>query len=335
MPRVSRAQATLRIADVWELGDWIRALDWGPDSDRVAAAGAGGEVAVVPVGGGPAQTVHEHAGGALAVAFSRTGRLASGGEDGRLVIAGSPHQLEGGWVEHVAWRPDGGLLAAARRREVSFWTAEGAHAATASPSPATVACIAWHPRGVMLAAGSYGGVRLLRAKDARETDRLDWVGSVLSLAFSPDGKRLAHGNQDASVHFWDLARKRELEMTGYPLKVRELAWSPDGRWLATGGSEVITVWDFAGRGPAGSRPRELVRHDGRIAALAFQPGGRLLASIADDGFVVLWALEFDDRPLATAMLEDAATCLGWSPDGRRLAVGAADGTLAVLDTALD
>ncbi|HEY4277029.1 MAG TPA: hypothetical protein VGM91_02355 [Conexibacter sp.] len=332
MPRVSGARADLHLARTWQLGDWIRQLDWSPDGTRVAAACADGQVVVAPAtaAGGDAEVVHEHTGGALAVAFSAAGTLASGGEDGRLVIAGDDRDL-GGWVEHVAWRPDGELLAAAHRRDVSFWTPHGNLQATAPSAPATVSCIGWHPRGVTLAVGSYGGVRLLRAKDGHEVDQLDWIGSVLAVAFSPDGKRLAHGNQDASVHFWDLRRKRELEMTGYPLKVRELAWSTDARWLATGGSDVVTVWDFAGRGPAGSRPRELERHEGRITALAFQPGGRLLASTADDGMVLLWELEHDDLPLAAVGLEDGATCLRWSSDGTRLAAGAADGTLAILE----
>jgi WD40 repeat protein len=335
VPRVSGAQASLTIARTWPLGDWVRALSWSGDGTRVAAACADGAVVVAPAHGATgadsdASVVHEHPGGALAVAYSAGGTLASGGEDGRLVVDGRVWEEGAGWVEHVAWRGDGGLLAATRRRQVSLWSPAGVCTGAPPALPATVACIDWHPRGVVLAAGSYGGVRLLRGGDAREADRLEWTGSVLALAFSPDGVRLAHGNQDASVHFWELRRKRELEMTGYPFKVRELAWSGDGRWLATGGSDVVTVWDFAGRGPRGSRPRELERHEERLVALAFQPSGRLLASTAADGLVCLWDVAHDDLPLASAALEAAATCLRWSPDGRRLAVGTTDGTLAVL-----
>jgi len=331
VPGVSPAVAPLSIVRRRELGDWIRALAWDAAADRVVVACADGRVAAVAADG-EIDVVHTHPGGALDVAVSRDGVVASGGEDGRLVIAGAAHDLGGGWVEHVAWRPDGRLLAATHRREVSFWSADGTRAATSAPLPATVACIDWHPRGVTLAAGSYGGVRLLRGRDGHETDHLDWTGSVLALAYSPDGHRLAHGNQDASVHFWDLRHKRELEMTGYPLKVRQLAWSPDGRRLATGGSDVVTVWSFAGRGPAGSRPRELEHHDGRLTALAYQPDGELLASAAEDGLVLLWDAA-GDVPLGAAALGAAVTGLRWTPDGTRLAAVTASGTVAVIDGA--
>jgi WD40 repeat protein len=127
------------------------------------------------------------------------------------------------------------------------------------------------------------------------------AGSVLALAFSPDGQRLAHGNQDASIHYWDLRKHKELEMWGYDTKVRERAWSNDGRWLATGGGASVTVWDTSGRkGPQGSRPLFLDRHEQPITALAFQPApGTLLASAGRDGLVALWSLPDDDLPVAT------------------------------------
>jgi WD40 repeat protein len=220
-------------------------------------------------------------------------------------------------------------------RRGQFWTRDGRCRDVSEELPATAACLDWHPKGVVCAVGAYGGVRLLRANGAVVAQHLRWTGSVLELAFSPDGRRLAHGNQDASVHFWDLRRGTELEMTGYTTKVRELAWSPDGRWLATGGADAVTAWDFhRPGGPAGSRPVELERHTDRVVALAFQPGGSLLASAGRDGLVLLWAVGEDDLPVGGTAVDDVVSALAWSPDGRRLAVGAAAGGVTVLDVAL-
>jgi WD40 repeat protein len=154
---------------------------------------------------------------------------------------------------------------------------------------------------------------------------------VLELRISPDGRRLAHGNQDASVHFWDLRRRTELEMLGYQTKVRQLDWRHDGQLLATGGGEDITIWDFAGRGPAGSRPLTLQGHQRRITWLGFAPGSQRLASVAADGLVLLWMPGTTRQHLADFELDDELTCAAWSLDGRRLAFGTADGALVILD----
>lgn len=331
MPRLSGAQASLELRFTATLPDYVHAVAFTPGGAQVAACAADGTVVTFATdGAGEPRELTGHPGGATCVAWSSRGVLASGGMDGTVRLDGAPVELGSGWVEAIAWRPDGELLAVAHRRQVHFLSPSGVIADVSADLPATVACLGWHPRGVELAAGSYGGVRLLRGNGAQVSKRLKWKGSVLALAISPDGRRLAHGNQDASVHFWDLKRRSELEMHGYATKVRELAWSPSGRWLATGGGDTITVWDFARPGgPAGSRPLELAHHSTQVSWLAFQPGGELLASSAADGLLLLWALPDDDLPLAGGAVDDAIVASAWSPDGRRIAVGGADGTVAV------
>jgi len=43
---------------------------------------------------------------------------------------------------------------------------------------------------------------------------------MLARAWSPDGQYLCHGNQDATVHFWIVRSAKELQMWGYPTKIR-------------------------------------------------------------------------------------------------------------------
>lgn len=332
MPRVTGARADVRVRAAIDVEAYVAALAWSPDSPAVAIADDAGAVTVLDARDGASERVAAHAGGALTLDWSTRGVLASGGRDGRIFIRGADSDVGRGWVERVAWHPTGDLLAVAHRRCVSFWTSQGECLDVSTELPATVVCLQWHPKGGVCAAGSYGGVRLISANDASSATPLAWKGSVLALAFSPDGQRLAHGNQDASIHYWDLRKHRELEMWGYDTKVRELAWSNDGRWLATGGGASVTVWDTSGRkGPEGSRPLVLDRHEEPITALAFQPApGTLLASAGRDGLVALWSLPDDDLPVGTDVLGEAATTLAWSPDGRSLAVADAAGAVKVL-----
>jgi WD40 repeat protein len=334
MPRVSGIDAQLRIAHTTELGSYIAALAWAPDSQTVAIGGDDGSLRTLETTAGASRELDPQPGGVITLAWSRTGTLASGGRDGRIRLDGETLDTGGrSWIERLAWRPDGGLLAAAAGRRVQFWTPERDCRDVSADFPATVTCLAWHPKGILCAAGSYGGVRLLRANGAAIDRSLTWTGSVLELCFSPDGTRLAHGNQDASVHFWDLRKTTgELEMSGYPTKVRELSWSPDGRWLATGGGETVTLWDFhRRRGPTGSRPLELDKHTDRITQLAFHPHQQLLASAARDGLVLLWHPNDDDLPITASAFDAPITTLAWAPDGERLAIGTSHGAAAILE----
>ncbi|WP_022927300.1 WD40 repeat domain-containing protein [Patulibacter americanus] len=327
-------EVTVRAVASTDLDDWVGAVAWDPTGSVVAGACADGRVVTLAAADGAVREVGRHSEPATHVAWSPDGVLASTGQDGVVLLGDAGRVvLEGrGWPQALAWRPDGRRLAVARGRQVHLLDQDGATVGTSKPFPATVSSLAWSTRGGRLAAGTYGGVRMLQG-DGLRTDRwLRWEGSVLAVAVSPDGRRLAHGNQDDSVLFWDLGGRNQLEMQGYETKVQELSWRADGRLLATGGGQAVTVWDFAGRGPAGSRPLELDHHEQPVSWVGFAPTGDLLATVAFDGRLVLWRPPHD-RPVAGVEIEDALTCGAWSPDGRRLAVGGTDGTLAVVELA--
>ena len=153
------------------------------------------------------------------------------------------------------------------------------------------------------------------------------------MAWSPDGKLLAHGNQDSTVHFWFAESGKELQMSGFPSKVRELSWDCTSRYLATGGAPVVCVWDCSGAGPEGSKPQMLLEDDSEsaVTGLAWQRRGFLLASINNDGHIRLWQpANRKDQLVGTDRFPDAeASTLAWSPDDKALAVGSGVGGLAV------
>jgi hypothetical protein len=68
---------------------------------------------------------------------------------------------------------------------------------------------------------------------------------------------------------------------------------------------------------------------GRIVILA--SAGGLLASVGEDGRVVLWDPAETADPLERAALGAGLAKLSWRPDGRALAVGGTDGGISVLD----
>lgn len=342
MPRViGRGGPALKPGWRAAVPDHVIGLAWSADGASLAAAVSTGPVAVFDAKSGAARfVIKAHERGTTAVAFGPGGGpLATAGQDGAARLwdarTGAPAaDLPGGgaaWVECLAWSPDGRLLATSAGRTVRVWDPAGELVREFADLPSTVADLAWRPGSGHLTAAVYGGVVMADPSAGGGRATFDWKGSPLRMAWSPDGKLLAHGNQDATVHFWYADRMAELQMSGYETKVRELGWDPSGRYLATGGGPAVCVWDCGGKGPAGSTPQMLARHEGTVSAVAFQRRGYLLASAGADGRVCLWQPANKKAPLAgqDRLPGGEATCLAWSPDDRLLAAGGADGTVGV------
>ena len=123
----------------------------------------------------------------------------------------------------------------------------------------------------------------------------------------------------------------DLQMSGYPTKVRELSWDATSRYLATGGGQEVSVWDCSGRGPAGTKPITLSGHQDFLSVVRFQHRGELLASSGADGRVYVWQLRGSLRSLAVheAALTAGVTSLVWAPNDQYIAVGDESGRVSV------
>ena len=225
--------------------------------------------------------------------------------------------------------------------------------------------VAFSPNGLLLATASMSGdVRVwsingwnLLWSARRHTD---WVWSV---AFSPDGSALASGSADQSVSVWRADSGDQLRvLRGHKERVFSVAWSPAGFVAAGGEDATIRWWDSSGKplgsivGPskiwslefdskgniaaAGCENGTVVywhvlrdevkfavdAHGGRIRGLAFHPGGDVVATGGQDGFVRLWTISPDGHALiaeiqhGTGQVHDVA----FSPDGGMLATAGED-----------
>jgi WD40 repeat protein len=319
--------------------DCVISMKWSSDGKHIAAASISGSVCIFEAATGSLKVrLAGHQIGATALAWRPKGtEVASAGQDGKVRIWNSEsgellHEFEGGssWVEHIGWSPSGAVLASAAGRKLRLWSAEGELVREYPDHPNTIAAIAWRPRADELASACYGQIQTWRPDEDKPTRKFSWKGSMLALAWSPDGRYLCHGNQDSTVHFWIVKGARELQMWGYPTKVRELAWDRHSRYLATGGSPQVTIWDCSGKGPANRKPIVRNHHDQLLTQLAYQHDGPLLASGCAGGRIAVWGLGRVIEPKFTAAFPSAVTQLAWSPSDTLLAVACEDGTLAVL-----
>jgi WD40 repeat protein len=281
---------------IWRLtlSDSAAALALAPDGRRLAVATLAGDVAVADlVTGRLGPTVAKHEGGALAVAWSPSGdALATAGQDGRVCLVGAGgdvapvyRKFGRGWIEHLAWAPDGGHLAIAAGRGVHVVTRTG-ETVIESAGKRTITALAWFSRTASLAVAGYGGVRVFSlAKDKPPVD-LAWPGVILSLAVSPDDRYVTAGCQERSVQLWT-GPSDGVEISGFDTKVRQVVWNPRGTLFAAVGGPYVPLWAFTGKRPASTKPTILQGHKASIVGVAFLDD-ESLASIDEGGRFITW-----------------------------------------------
>jgi WD40 repeat protein len=158
----------------------------------------------------------------------------------------------------------------------------------------------------------------------------DLAVQAAALAWSPGGETLVLGHSDGSISWIDAGNLEEIRRVQGPgREVLGLAFDGDGSHLATGyGNGEVRVWNEGESETLLALPGQ-----GRIFAVAFQPGTGHLASAGTDSTVYL----FDpgmSQPLARQALHRRGSNIQkvvLSPEGRWLIAGSLDGRIARVD----
>jgi WD40 repeat protein len=287
---------------------------------------------------GQVEDIEAHAGAVLALTADPTGSgFLSGGDDGRVVhlVPGvAPETVAyfpGKWVEQIAIPGSGVRYAVAAGKQVHLRALSQEQTITVFDHPSTVSGLAFNPKGKRLAAAHYNGVSLWWANpSAQNPTVLPWRGSHIALTWSPNGEYVVTGTQENAMHGWRLSDRADMQMNGYAAKPRSFAWTPRGQWLATSGAETIVCWPFTGAGPMGRAPCEIgPARDWRVTRVAAHPRREIVAGGFDTGAVILADIPSREHVAVRAEDDGAVTALTWTADGRCLAYGTENGTIAI------
>ena len=327
---------------VIEFGAFVSALSFGPNGTLAAALGDGC-VAIVPPGASkPLDLPALHKGAVLALARDPKGAgFYSGGDDGRLCRIGPDgaaalvQDFAGKWIETIATHAKTGRVALAAGKEVCLIDDRAPF--KFGPHPSTVADISFSPDGSRLAAAHYGGVSIWNlTKPGDPPRKLAWKGSHIRIAYSPATRFLATATQEAAVHCWRLQDGSEMQMSGYPNKVKSLAWTPNGQHLMASGAPGFVIWAFSGRGPEGKPPVEFASTDepATVSVVAAHPAVSCIAAGDVAGGVEIGDVDQLKVLPLRPFLSGPISALAWADDGFALAAGSETGQVALFDLRL-
>ncbi len=199
---------------------------------------------------------------------------------------------------------------------------------------ACVTCLALSSDGALLGSVAEDrSVRLWNAADWQcETVWEAGRSGAGALAFSPAGGRVAAAWRNRGpVMMWELPKRTETARLQLPREEdREdfaLAFAARGETLAVLSVGEVRLWDLATHQVLISVSAENCR------ALAAGPDGQVFALGGHDedgqALVRLHDVNTGELTRSVALEAGPVTSLAWSPDGRTLAIGCQDGTLAI------
>ena len=248
-------------------------------------------------------------------------------------------------LKAIACSPDGNKLAVVLAADHSVMLLDsnsGEVTARYEQGPATGwrrEFVAFSPDGRLLA---YQGRRPNRIRvrnlDTGEMSDFDAGGPVYAAVFSSDSKSLVTGDSAGVVLLWNVHSGDSKAVVRRGAPVAAVTLSPDDRLLAVGclthspigvrlvdnaASRQVTVHDLAT-----GKQKLAVAHDQSVAAIAFSPDGRLLASGGGEGAVKVCEIANGAVEIiahqghfesTTHLADERIKTITFSPDGRFLA----------------
>jgi WD40 repeat protein len=186
----------------------------------------------------------------------------------------------------------------------------------------------------ILIASTDGSVEVWRWADEERVAQLttgDTAPAIVRVAVSPDGAQIAAGT-DEDIRLLDVAAETvtDILLTGAGGTVDVLAYTRDGRYLLNSGTaEALNVWNPQ----TGELVASIPELGGEPTSAAFSPDGELMLTSVFQRDVGVWDLTTVGESgvgKVVPPVADNVIDVGWSSDGRTLALFTVEGNVTVL-----
>ena len=310
-------ESRLRVSN--DLGQTtIRPRDKPPVPLIATAAFAEGDVSI---------SAHAHSGFLVGAASGEVLHLTADGD-----VAAPLTRIDGPItaLDHSA---RAGMTAVSNGHDVFLARAEGQAMQLGRGATSPTDALAFSPGGRRLACGLGEGLSIWSVEgDAALIRDVSLSARPVSIRWSGDGTWLACGLETGGFALVSLADGRADIVAGFPSPVRTVCWSQPANALFASGAFRIAGWSMTAPPVGGEASGAL--ETGRaglvlVEAVAAHPEKKLIAAGYANGRITIAQIGARDE-LLVRPLGSAVTALAWSGDGRHLAMGAVDGTAAIV-----
>lgn len=268
-------------------GGPVRALAISPDGKRLISASFDTTAIIWSLASGTAEAVLRfHEGAVNAAAVLKDGRVATGGEDGRIAL----------------WQPG-----------------QGQPAAVLQGHTAPIVSLAISADGRTLASASWDATARLWPLDGGAARVLEGhQQNVNGVAFTPDGRAVVTVGYDLTLRIWPMGDGAP-EIVTLPTPLNSVAIARDGEIVAAGATGKVYFLS-----PTGEKQSEVDAAEVPIIALAVSGDGKLVAASSIRGAVAI--IDRAGHTLARTLVGPGlpAWSVAFLPDNGTLLTGGTD-----------
>ncbi len=146
---------------------------------------------------------------------------------------------------------------------------------------------------------------------------------VTSIGIAPDGRTVAAGSANGKIKLWRVGagpNSATPETAPAGQAVPDAAAKP----RSSGFGQTPTA-QTPGPAVTSTLIHTLIGHDNAVTSLAFRADGQMMASVADDGIVIVWDTRTGQFVTQLPAAVEVVTSLAFAPDGQTLAMGLGNG----------
>jgi WD40 repeat protein len=189
-----------------------------------------------------------------------------------------------------------------------------------------------------------GGDKVMKIWDIAAGTARDCSGhslAILAVASASNGQVLVTGSADKTVRGWDRSDGKQKWKWDSPSTVCAVALSADGKRMAIGCADgKLILFSLDGAEPKVTG--DTAAHSAGVSSVSFSPDGQRVATCGGDGTVKVWTAPPSGSPTSQTKFDPPfkptpgspvlpVTSVGFSPDGRMVVAGGAEGVVRVWD----